>query len=116
MIYFVFILLSFSYVKSDDEDAKARNSQDGTSFGNFVHHENQLLQGVNALEKVKFGSVFDCLMRCTTTTRCISVNVNTTVNEKGLFECAMLEFDKFGNTTSLSAHRGMDHYSLTVSK
>ncbi|KXJ11915.1 hypothetical protein AC249_AIPGENE2077 [Exaiptasia diaphana] len=99
-------------VFADDASVQGRNSD--LTFGNYVQHQNSLLSGT-PLKKYNVQSVYDCLSACSSNAPCVSINVNTTRVGEGLFECVLLDFDKYQNEGNFSAVKGIDHYTLPVS-
>lgn len=112
-LFRLFLLICISKVFADDALIKGRNSD--LFFGNYVQHQNSLLSG-KPLKTSNVTTVFDCLSDCSSNTQCVSTNVNTTRDGKGLFECVLLDFDKYQSQANFSVVKGVDHYTLPVSK
>ena len=85
------------------------------SFSNYVPFKGYRLSGT-PLKKFDVEWFFDCLIECTANDRCLSANVNTTINAEGLLECELLDVDKYQakNNNFVNA-REIDHYALPVS-
>ncbi|XP_031567818.1 EGF-like repeat and discoidin I-like domain-containing protein 3 [Actinia tenebrosa] len=93
------------------EEAFRASNSGVISFGNFFHHKDHKLVAAT-LKDERVESSDECLVRCVQTHGCLSVNVNTTGDDQGLYVCELLASDKYENQSNFRPSKGIDHYSI----
>ena len=92
---------------------KARFEVNGAKFAHFKKYPGVKLSGY-PLRKFGVKGFEKCLVECVGHKQCLSTNVYTQADARGLFECELLEIDKYQYVNNLAPANGVEHYALPV--
>lgn len=85
-------------------------------FDNFVENKFHYLAVPNKIGTIKVPKLSDCALQCLTTSTCLSLNIASASDEKGIFWCELLSADMFNVSHSFGEKASSHHLSRWVSK
>lgn len=117
LTYSIFLLFAFPLREGKDRYFKGTIKFPGAilKYANFAQFRNHTLKTTVVMETRTVMSDEECLLSCSESPNCRSLNFNTTPDGQGRHLCQILDTDKFVSHFDFVVSSEFHHFSCTVS-